>query len=79
MCYNLYMDIFNERIKQLRISRRLTQKDLAKALNVSRSLISKWETSDAIYASGVIKLARFFGCTSDYLLGLKDEFVVKNF
>lgn len=34
---------FNEKLKSLRISKNMTQEDLAKKLNISRQSISKWE------------------------------------
>src|SRR5690554_3113815 len=34
---------FNEKLKSLRINKKMTQEDLAKKLNISRQSISKWE------------------------------------
>ena len=62
---NLYKNI-----KNLRISYGLTQKELAKKINVTQSLISKWENNYAepsIYYLNV--LADYFEITVDYLIG----------
>ncbi len=38
------MILFKERLKELRIERKLSQAQLAKELNVSQRSISSWET-----------------------------------
>ena len=64
-----------QRIKQLRLERNITQPELAKAINVSNGLISFWENSvNEPKASLILKLAIYFNVSSDYLLGLEDEF-----
>jgi len=60
-------------IKKLRTAKNLTQAELAKALNVSLTTIRNWEAGKTVYGSGLIKLAVFFDCSIDYLLGLKDK------
>ena len=67
------MEIFGERIKDLRMEKGLGQKDLAKILNTSKQNLSRWEKG--YYEpdqTTVVLLARFFGVTTDYLLGLEN-------
>lgn len=67
------MDI-NEKIKELRTEKGLTQKELSKALGIGQSTISEWEKG--IYeptASAIKVLAIYFDVSADYLLGLEDE------
>ena len=67
------MKIFAERLKSLRIENKLSQMELAKLVNVSQSGIKQWENAERIpNAEAVVKFAKFFGVTADYLLGLED-------
>ena len=67
------MDKFYERLKELRLEKKLSQVQLANETGLSRSAIGFWENGQRIpLASVVIVLAKFFGVTSDYLLGLSD-------
>lgn len=64
---------FKERLKELRLSKNLSQMQLAKKLNISQSAIAKWELGKTEpSASALILLSKFFGETTDYLLGLQD-------
>ena len=47
---------FNEKLKELRSSRGLTQEELAEALFVSRTAISKWESGDTVPNTDTLKL-----------------------
>ncbi len=61
----------NENIKQLRQSRNLSQVDLASALGVTKQSISNWENNNIQPSIDMlIRLARFFSVSTDYLLGL---------
>ena len=40
--------LFNEKLKELRKSKKLTQEELAEKLNVSRQAITKWESGEGI-------------------------------
>ena len=65
--------VFKERLKELRISKKLSQIQLALQTNISQSAIAKWELGKTEpTASAIITLAIFFGETTDYLLGLED-------
>lgn len=65
--------LFTERLKELRNEKELSQDDLAKQTGISRSAISAWENGSRVpAATAIITLAKFFGVSSDYLLGLED-------
>ena len=64
---------FHERIKELRINKGISQMDLAKATGISQSAIAKWELGRTEpTASAIVMLAKFFGESTDYLLGRED-------
>jgi len=65
------MTISNQ-IKTLRKEKKLTKAQLAKALGVSITTVSRWEkNADKIKGSNIIKLSRFFEVTVDYILCLE--------
>ena len=60
---------FNEKLKALRSSRGLTQEELAEALFVSRTAISKWESGRGYPSIDSLKeISSFFSVTIDELL-----------
>ena len=65
---------FSEIAKELRISKNLTQTQLAERMWVKKSIISAYET-DARPPSldMLIKYAKEFNVTTDYLLGLQEH------
>lgn len=68
------MKEFGEKIKELREERKLTQKELAKFLNIRNTTISAWEQNIAEPPYETLKkLCLLFDVSSDYLLGLEDE------
>lgn len=67
------MEIFAERLRSLRLENKLSILELSKKLNVGHSSISRWENNQArICAEQLVVIARFFGVSTDYLLGLED-------
>ena len=65
---------YGERLKELRIAKGVSQKEIANAIGVDVSSISYWERD--IYepkANYIAKMARFFAVSADFLLGLEDE------
>jgi len=66
--------MLNERIRQLRIERNMSQVDLAKQLNVIKQSVSNWE-NDNIQPSieMLMKLAQTFSVSTDYILGLDNR------
>ena len=66
---------FGERLKELRTNNNYSQRELAKKIGVDYSAISYWESCKSEpKASYIIKISLFFNVTTDYLLGLEDEF-----
>ena len=64
---------FGERLRALRQSRNLGQIELAKQLDVGKSIISLWEQDKCEPTlSKLIAIAIFFGVTTDYLAGLEN-------
>ena len=60
---------FNEKIQELRKQKGLTQEELAEALYVSRTAVSKWESGRGYPNIDSLKtIAKFFGVTVDDLL-----------
>ena len=61
------------RLKQLRTDRQLSQKQLALELKTTNSSVCDWECGRAEPdIETLIKIAKFFDVTVDYLLGLED-------
>ena len=62
-----------ERIRNLRVDRGLTQKQVAQYLNIKQNTYSQYEIGVLNYPlEAVIKLADFYGVSVDYLLGRTD-------
>lgn len=60
---------FNEKLYKLRKEKNLTQEELAEALFVSRTAVSKWESGRGYPNIDSLKaIAKFFGVTVDELL-----------
>ena len=67
---------FNEKLQELRKSKELTQDELAQAIYVSRTAVSKWESSRGYPNIDSLKaLAKFFSVTVDELLS-PDELII---
>ena len=66
-------EVFAERLKELRLERGLGQVQLAKELDVGKSVVSLWELGKCEPTlSKLIAMARFFGVSINYLAGLED-------
>ena len=63
-----------ERLKDLRVERGLTLEQLEEQVNLSKSALGSYEAKDFkdISHYAIIKLAKFYGVTADYLLGLSE-------
>lgn len=68
------MQNFGKRIKELRQSVGMTQQQLAERIWVSKAAISNYELYDRNPSPEIlIKLAKVFHVSTDYLLGVEDE------
>lgn len=68
------MKNFGEKLKELRIEKGLTQKQLAERLDNAQSAINYWENNKQEPSiSALKKICIFFDISADYLLGLEDD------
>lgn len=66
--------MFAKRLRDLREQNNLQQKELAKELNVLEATVSMWETGKRVpYSEMLVKIAKFFNVSVDYLLGFDDS------
>lgn len=66
--------LINESVKECRISRGLTQEDLAEKLGVSKRYVIYMEQGDKkIPVDRLIQMADIFGCSLDELVGRNTE------
>ena len=67
------------RLRELRISRGISQKDLAKHFGMSSGNLCDWEKGRSEPdIAGLVRLADFFGESIDYLVGRVDEGASEN-
>ena len=63
---------FGNNLKNLRLKHKMTQKELADKLGVTKSVVSYYELQERSPSPEVlIKLSRIFHVTTDYLLGIE--------
>ena len=61
---------FGERLKELRKSKKLTQVQVSEMIDVQQGTYSRWENGSLEPSlEAVVKLAKLFDTTTDYLLG----------
>lgn len=68
------MDVFRKRLKELRLDKKKTQKELATIIGTNNSSLCDWEcgrTEPNI--DMILKLALYFEVSCDYLLGLEND------
>ena len=65
--------MFDKRLKELRLEKGYTQKQLATLIGYDQSMVARWEKGESEPTASAIKqLALVFNVTADYLLGLED-------
>ena len=64
-----------ERLKDLRVERGLTLEQLSAETSISKSALGKYEADDFkdISPFSMVALAKFYGVSTDYLLGLTEQ------
>lgn len=64
---------FGERLRALRQEKNIGQIQLAKELDVGKSIVSLWELGRCEPTlSKLVAIAKYFGVSIDYLAGLED-------
>ena len=72
------MSKFPTRLKELREEKGLLSKDFAKIMSVEPATITNWEKGNRFPKDDVlIKIADYFDCSIDYLLGRTDDKIAK--
>ncbi len=67
------MKIFAERLRELRLEKGLSMKELAKELNITDATVSYWENDVNEPKITYLKsIALYFNVSTDYLLGLEN-------
>ncbi|MCM1289526.1 MAG: helix-turn-helix domain-containing protein [Corallococcus sp.] len=67
------MEKFGDRLKELRTEKELSLMALALETGLSSSALSYWELGKRVpNAEAIITLAKYFGVSADYLLGLEN-------
>lgn len=70
----VYYSEFGDILRKLRTTRNLTQKELGAYVNLSKAVVSKYENGLGYPTYDVlIRIASFFGVTTDYLLGVPER------
>lgn len=74
LSYNTVGDYMDNRIKDLREDRDLTQTQVAEAIGITQRKYSYIETGTQQLTDEIlVKLAKFYGVTVDYILKLSDK------
>ena len=68
---------FGTILKKLRLSKSLTQQELGSKVGLSKAVVSKYENGLGFPTFDVlIKIAKYFGVTTDFLLGVERDKVL---
>lgn len=66
--------MYYHRLKDLREDKDLAQKEIAAFLNIDQRVYSNYETGKReIPTRFIVALAKFYGTSADYILGLTDN------
>ncbi len=68
------MKNYTERLRELREDKDLSQREIAELLNCTQTAYGKWENGKRdIKIGDLIKLAKFYNVSLDYIAGLTNE------
>lgn len=69
-----------EKLKDLRVERRLTLEELEAKVNISKSTLGSYENDEYkdISHTNLMILAKFYGVSIDYLVGLSENRTLEN-
>lgn len=71
--YNSYMEVFSKKLKELRLEKGLSQRELAEILKTNNSSVCDWERERSQPdLETLVDIAKYFNVSTDYLLGLTD-------
>ncbi len=66
--------MLDEMIRKLRLERGMKQEELGRRVCASKQSVSNWENGNIMPSIDLlVRLADFFGVTTDYLLGREDR------
>ena len=66
---------FGSRLSELMKEYGITQTELAKNIDVSQKAVSNWVNHNAEPTeSSIVKCARYFSVSTDYILGVTDDY-----
>ncbi len=64
----------SDKLKELRVSNSLTQKEVADKIGISASVVSGYETGERTPSTEILlALSYLYHCSTDYLLGKTDD------
>ena len=67
------MGVFSKRLRQARMTRNITQEQLAEMADIARTMVGRYETTDQLPAlDTLVRIADALGTSTDYLLGRTD-------
>lgn len=67
------MNMFNEKLKELRAEKKITQEILARDINVSKGAVAMWETGKREPDMNMLKtIATYFRTSVDDLIGVEN-------
>ncbi|MBE7040835.1 MAG: helix-turn-helix transcriptional regulator [Ruminococcaceae bacterium] len=68
------MKHYNDRMRDLREGKKLTQKQISEVLGIRQQVYSKYELGvRSLPLEHLIKLCKYYGASADWILGLTGE------